>query len=585
MANRSTAKLSAVYIFLKPYRRAILLLLALTILLSLLAMSTPLITRAFIDKVITANRRELLLPLGFWRIALILLVPLLGFIQTQGIAWVGQRFVFDIRNALYRRMLGLSLRFYSKHSTGMLVNRVMGDTGNVANMLSAQTISIVSDLVCATFAITATFALNWRMAILIVLIAITFLINYRFNIARIINLSRNYRQAFDRLSGGVQNRLAANLAVKSYGTETREQGFFQEQSLASMSLMQQSEYAGNIFHQNTALLQNTGRAVIFFLGCFMILRDEMTYGDVTAFVAYATQMLWPAVRLSELARQLQEVRVSIERIMEIYNEKPELHNRTDAVRVQRLRGRVDFEHVDFAYNSGTPVICDFTLSVQAGETIALVGPTGCGKSTLLMLLMRFYEINGGRLLLDGKDVRSLDLADLRAQFGIVLQDPMLFGISIADNIRYARPDASAEEVEMAARVAEIHDFIAGLPEGYQTEIGHDGMQLSVGQKQRLTIARAVLADPAIMIMDEATSALDSESEAAIQLAMQRVLEDRTSFIVAHRLSTIRNADRIVLMSAGRIQEIGAHAELMTIPNGRYQRLYTRHLGKSVMEDE
>jgi len=214
-----------------------------------------------------------------------------------------------------------------------------------------------------------------------------------------------------------------------------------------------------------------------------------------------------------------------------------------------------------------------------------VGPTGCGKSTLLLLLMRFYDITGGSLRLDGRDVRQYDLKSLRAQFGIVLQDPLLFNVSIADNIRYARPNAAPAEIEAAAEVAEIHDFIMTLPDQYRTVLGMEGLQFSVGQKQRLTIARAVLADPVIMIMDEATSALDSESEQAIQLAMQRVLRNRTSFIVAHRLSTIRNATRIVLMRDGRIVEIGNHAELMALPEGRYRALYNRHVIKGVIEDE
>lgn len=571
--------------FLAPYRWMLVRLLLLTVLLSILNMCSPLIARAFIDQVVSLNRQDLIPALSFWRIALIVLVPVFAFVQTQGIAYVGQRFVFDIRNALYRRMLDMSLRFYGKHSTGMLVNRLMGDTGMVANMLSAQTIGIVSDLVCAAFAVTATFVLNWRLALVIVAMVVAFVLNYRLNIGKIAALSRSYRQSFDRLSGGVQNRLVASLAVKSFGTETREQGIFQQQSEVSMELLQQAGYSSNTFWQNTLLLQNMGQAVLFFAGCALILRGDMTYGDVTAFTVYAMRLLWPAVRMSELARQIQDVRIAVERILEIYNEQPEIVNRFACVPAGRLRGQVDFNCVDFAYEPARPVIRDLDLHVQPGETIALVGPTGCGKSTMLLLLMRFYDISGGSLRLDGRDVRQYDLKSLRAQFGIVLQDPLLFNVSIADNIRYARSNATPTEIEAAAKVAEIHDFIMKLPDQYRTVLGVEGLQFSVGQKQRLTIARAVLADPVIMIMDEATSSLDSESEQAIQLAMQRVLRNRTSFIVAHRLSTIRNATRIVLMRDGRIVEIGSHAALMALPEGRYRALYNRHVHQGVIEDE
>ncbi len=585
MADKQLESRSQILSFLVPFRWQMFWLFLLTILLSLLNMCAPLVLRAFIDRVITLGQRDLFVPLSIIQVLLVVILPLAGFVQNIMMTHVAQKFVFDLRDFLYGHILGLSLRFFGKNSTGKLVNRVMGDTGTVANVLSTQTFSVVSDVVCCAFAVTATFALNWRMALLITLVVIIFLFNYLLNIKKLRSLSINYWSSFDRLSGGVQNRLVANVAVKSFGTEPREQGIFQSQVGLTMNLRETLGIAAREFRLNTSLIQNIGRALIFFLGCDMVLKGDMTYGDVTAFVAYAMQLLWPAVRFSELALSLQDMRIALGRIFEVSREKQEVVNKPHSADVSKLRGRVDFQKVNFEYDKGHPIIRDFDLHVEPGENVALVGPTGCGKSTLMLLLMRFYDATGGSLLVDGTDIRNFNLYAFRREFGVVLQDPMLFNISISDNIRYARPHASEAQIEEAARAAEIHEFIMTLPEKYQTVLGRKGLQLSTGQKQRLTIARALIGKPSIMIMDEATSALDSESEREIQIAMERVLRNRTSFVVAHRLSTIRNASRIILLKDGKILEMGTHVELMALAGGHYHALYNQHMGKEFIEDD
>jgi len=584
MESSRRKNLTKILAFVYPYRLRLLGLMGLTVLLSILAMLPPLITRAIIDRVLTEGRRDLFAGLAVCMFAMPLVMALCYYIQTVGITQLGQRFVFDVRTALYQHMLGLSLRFYGKHSPGKLVNRLMGDSGTVQQMLTAQSITVISDLVCALFAVTATFTINWRLASLLGLIVLIFVLNYHFNIRRIRRASRSAWSAMDRLSGGVQNRLVANVAVKTFGAEGRENAVFQRHSDSTLEFGREAMVAGSNFSLNTNLIQNLGRSLMFFLGCAMVLRGDLSYGDVTAFTAYAMQLLMPAVRFSELARQIQQVSIATERLFEIFDELPEIANDKHPVAVKRIRGQVEFKDVAFHYEAGRPVIRGLDLRVEPGQTIALIGPTGCGKSTVLSLLLRFYDICGGELLIDGIDIRRYDVHALRRQFGIVLQESLLFSTTIAQNIRYGRPSATQEEIVAAARVAEIHDFIMGLPKGYDTYVGDYGVELSVGQKQRINIARAVAADPAILIMDEATSSLDSESEQAIQKAMDRVLEGRTSFVVAHRLSTIRNADQIVLLNQGRIEEMGSHDELMAIPEGHYHDLYTKHMGAGVLTE-
>jgi len=557
--------------------------LALTVFLSVLSMVPPLIVRGIIDGVLTEGQHDLFVPLAVCMVTIPVLAAGCGFLQTISIAYLGQRFVFDVRVGLYDHLMTLSSRFFGKNSAGKLVNRVMGDSGIVQKMVTAQSISVISDLVCATFAVTITFYLNWRLALLIMIVIGSFVANYRLNVGKIRKATRSSRSALDGVSSGIQNRLGGSLAVKTFGTEEREHDEFRVQSDTTLALTEEAFVANNAFSMNTQLIQAVGQSTIYFAGCALVLKGELSYGDVMAFATYAMRLLGPAVRFSEIVREIQNVSIAIERMFEVFGEAPEIRNAADAVAAERLAGQVDFNNVHFHYDAGTPVLRGFDLHVEAGETIALIGPTGCGKSTILSLLMRFFDVTDGELLMDGVDIRRLRLKDLRRQFGIVLQEPLLFSVSVADNIRYARPSATPEDVEAAARVAEIHDFIMTLPEGYDTIVGADGVELSLGQKQRITIARAVVADPAILIMDEATSALDSDSEQAIQRTMDQLLRGRTCFVVAHRLSTIRGADRIVLLDQGQIAEIGNHEQLMSRMNGRYRRLYTQHMGEGVLD--
>lgn len=583
--KKSLGNITKVLVFMRPYYKRLYGLLALTVLLSVLAMLPPLVTMELVDRVFTQGDTSVFFGLGCLMVALPILSAVFGYIQSLSIAYLGQRFVFDIRCALYKHFLDLSLRFFSKYSVGKLVYRLMGDSATIQNMLTGQSIGIISDLVCSTFAIVATIAINWRLSILLFMLIVVFVLNYKFTIQPIIDASKATRRASERLSGGIQNRLVANMAVKTFGAEGRENAVFKGQSDLTMLYQKEQDIAGNTFSMNVNLIYSLGYSILFFLGCAMVLSGDLTYGEVTAFTAYAMQLLGPAVRFSQLISQLQQVAIATDRLFEIFDEKPEVVNAPKPIPIPHMRGQVDLNHVQFWYEEGKPVLKDITIHCKPGMTTALIGPTGCGKSTILNLILRFYDITGGELLIDGQDIRKLDLHQLRTQFGIVLQETLLFGVSIKENILYSRPTATDEEIINAAKAAEIHDFIATLPDGYDTLVGDYGVELSVGQKQRINIARAICANPAILIMDEATSSLDSDSELAIQRAMDKVLAGRTSFVVAHRLSTIKNSDQIILLDKGYIVEQGTHDQLMAIPDGRYHELYTKHMGKGVIEEE
>ena len=582
--KRRLGNIGKILVFMDPYRGQLFAVFALTALLALLAMLPPLVSKVLVDDVFTQNHTEIFFAFGLAMVLLPILQALFGYIQSLAIAYLGQRFVFDIRCALYAHFLRLSLRFYSKNSVGKLVYRLMGDSGTIQSMLTGQSVGVISDLIVSTFAIVATFAINWRLALLLVIIVAVFVLNYNLTIKSIIRASKQTRASYDRLSGGVQNRLVANMAVKTFGAEGRENQVFHEQSNDTLHYGKLQGIASNTFSMNVNLIQALGRSLLFFLGCGMVLNGSLTYGEVTAFTAYAMQLLGPAVRFSQLITQLQQVSIATERLFEIFDEVPEVDNAATPIPCPRITGQVDLEDVKFWYEEGKTVINGVTIHVKPGQTIALIGPSGCGKSTILNLILRFYDVTGGSLKVDGHDIRDYEIHEFRRQFGIVLQESLLFSTTIRDNIRFARPTASEEEIVNAAKAAEIHDFIMTLEKGYDTYVGDYGVELSVGQKQRINIARAICADPAILIMDEATSSLDSDSEQAIQRAMDKVLVGRTSFVVAHRLSTIKNSDQIILLDKGVIQEIGTHDERMAIPDGRYHDLYTKHMGKGVIED-
>lgn len=496
------------------------------------------------------------------------------------ITFVGQKMVFDIRHRLYEQLMRLSLRYHEKKGTGAIISRLMGDSATIQNMVTWNTISLLNDLISFCVGIVVVFSLSWKLALATFAILPLHALNYFIFVKRIRKKTGRIRTKWDRIYNQAYERLKGARLVRAFGKERIEAGRFVMETSDMMDLNIGNVALTSSFNGMSGLIDGIGNAIIFCLGCFFVIRGEMTYGSVAAFMAYAWRVLGPVFQFTGISNQIEQTLVSADRIFEIMDTHPEIQDREDAKELPKVSGEVCFENVNFEYDKGVPVLRDINLRISAGTTVALVGHTGCGKTTLTSLLLRYYDTISGRITIDGHDISRVTVSSLRLQIGQVLQDSILFDEStIGENIAYGKKNVTEEQIAEAAKVGEIHDFILALPNGYGEKIGGDGIKLSVGEKQRICIARAILSDPSILVLDEATSSLDSNSEVMIQKAMENVLKSRTSFVVAHRLSTIVNADLIIVMDKGRIVEKGNHQELLEL-NGLYKHLYEEQFAEA-----
>lgn len=559
--------------YLLPYRRVLGQALIVTVAATAVGLAPPLIIAAIVDRLLVAGQDELFWPLIIALAGVPIGHHMLRMVTRLTISNTASKLVFDVRSGLYRHITALPVGFFDRHPTGLVLERLMGDVNKLQQLITGQSLQLLTDLITAGFSITVMMALNWKLALLLMSIIPLYLLNHRYFVRRIRACNESLRGKMDDVSGHLQERLAGTALVKSFGMERGETRNFVVQIHAALQHSSQARGLMIAFSNTAELVQWFGRTFIYLLGCYLVIRSSMSYGQVLAFTTYAMYLLGPAVRFSQLANQIEQTFVSIRRIKEILAEPVERARLPGSPRVGRLRGQIRIEDLWFAYKPGQWVLEEINLEIPAGTTVALVGRTGCGKTTLASLLYRFYEPNRGRILLDGYDIARLGLNELRRQLSIVPQEPVLFQGTAADNIAYGQPDASREQIIRAAKLAEIHDVLENLPAGYDTPLGQAGAKLSVGQKQRLVIARAVLTDPVVLLMDEATSSLDTESERLIHKALRNVMANRTCLVIAHRLSTIERADIIVVMEDGKIIETGNHRELLARPDGYYRRLY------------
>jgi len=561
-----------------------LVCLALTMGFAVLGLTPPILLKVLTDEVITAGNWGLLPMVIGLLIALPLGRALIRGFNTYVVSLVGMKLVFDLREAIYRRLQALSMRFYSEMSTGAVMQRIMSDVNAVKRGVTNQTISLVTDAVACAFALSMCYVINARMALVVTLILPLYVVNYRFFVRRIRDANVAHRAKMDDICGVLQERLSAPAMVKSFSREKDETRQFVEDTRVTYDIARDSVMYSSSFSTASNLLSGVGTAIVYCLGCYMVIQGEMTYGEVIAFDSFTWSLFGPAVRFSQIFNVFEQMKVSLDRIFELMDVQPDIVDRPSAKRVKRFEGRVTLQDVSFEYLPGEPVLRNIDMDVQPGELLALVGHTGSGKTTIANLLFRFYDVTSGRILIDGVDIRDIRLTDLRRNLGVVLQDTILFGDSIKENIRYGKPDATDDEVVEVAKIAEIHSYVQSLPNGYDTLLGPGGVKLSAGRGQQLAIARAVLTDPAIIVLDEATSALDTESEQLIQQALKQVMAGRTCFVIAHRLSTIVHADRIVVLDKGRIIETGRHIDLLRKKGGHYRDLCKEQFAPLVVEN-
>jgi len=559
--------------YVKPYRRQVVFIFIATICFTGLNLVPPLLIRFLANRVIVPGNWHLL-P---WMAGAIAMVPItsagIRFANAWLIMYTGRRMMMDLRMAVYRRALELDMQYHTDHSGGAVVVRMMDDVNRLQRLMTDDTVRMAIDSIVFFFSVSFVFWVSpWLGGILLGFILLYVLV-YKFFSRRIRLATRAFREVYDRVAGRLSETIEGVHQVRIYNTEERETALFLDRTAESLDRQLASRMASVSLGTVCQGIAGYGSTVIVALTAYFVIRGAATLGDVLAVNSYIWMAIGPAIHLTQILGELTETSVSLDRIAEVLNTRPAIRSRPGAPKIYARRGEVEFRNVRFSYTPDVPLYRDLSLRIPAGKTVALVGPTGCGKTTFTSLLMRYWDVQSGAILIDGVDIRTVDLRSLRKLFGVVLQDPVIFEGTLAENIAYGKPDASREQIVRAARAAEIYEMALALPNGFDTVLGTGGVQLSVGERQRVSIARAILKDPLILIMDEATSSLDSRSEALIQKALARVLANRTSIVIAHRLSTITRADLIVVMDNGAIVEMGRHEELMAIRGGFYRKLY------------
>jgi ATP-binding cassette, subfamily B, multidrug efflux pump len=550
--------------YVMPYRKQLLpVIIAMMILSTLTRLAIPFLIGVVIDRAIGPGRVDLLYTYAGTMIVLYLIQWTANRYRIRYVNMIGQRIIMDLRHHLFSHVQKLSFRFFDKRPSGSIQVRITNYVNSLQDLFTNGVVNLMIDCVQLIGIVVIILALNWKLGLaIIVTVPIMFLVSTKLRLT----LRRYFQDVSIKTS-----RLNAHLAeciqgirvTQAFTQEKENIEYFHEMNRINKQSWDRASGLNQTFGPIVEVTGAVGTFILFWLGTYLVQSGELTVGVLVMFANYIGNFWDPINRLGQMYSQFLNAMASSERIFEFIDEQPTVAEKEAAPVMPRIAGDIRFENVVFEYEAGRPALKGIHLEVEAGKSIALVGHTGSGKSTIMNLLCRFYDPVEGRVLIDGMDIRDVTLQSLRSQIGIVLQDTFIFSGTIRDNIRFGRLDATDDEVEEAAKAVNAHDFIMSLPQGYDTEVEERGNALSMGQRQLLSFARALLADPRILILDEATASIDTETEQKIQEALKVLLAGRTSFIIAHRLSTIRHADLIVVLDHGNIVEQGDHDELMT----------------------
>ena len=560
-----------VYEIVKPFRGKLILSMATLLLLTGLGLLPPIWIAKIGGNALINSDEELFLECVIILVGLRLSTSLISFVYSYQMRILGGRLVFDLRRRMYDHLQRLSLGFYESRSSGEIISRMMNDVNAVTSLVTGTVLNTVVSSLKALVLVGVLFYTSPLVAIVAIAVLPFHFLGYFFFRARISHYAWKSTEKMSQIYGKVSEVVGAIKMVKSHSGERRESRSLIGQMRENYDIDIYSGNLANIWGQATGNISYAGEVLVMLVCGFAVLGEELALEQYILLITYVAMLYAPVSELIAVVQQILPAKVGIRRVFEVLDTAPEVEDDPEGVRVV-IEGAVEFDAVSFSYERGDRILTNVSFKAEPGEVVAFVGPSGSGKTTLANLIARFYDRDEGHILIDGRDIQDYALLALREQMSMVLQETHLFRGTILDNIRYGKPDATIDEIEDAARLANAHEFICSLPDGYRSLLGSNGTRLSGGQRQRVAIARALIRNPRILILDEATSALDTVSETKVQEALNHLMKDRTTFIIAHRLSTVRHADKIVVLTEGRVEQIGTHQELFDV-DGLYRELY------------